>query len=174
MENNIEDLIHRMCDPQEEEAFKFADQLAKIGGQEVLQALVPLLDSDDIQCSSLAARALSKMNDNDEALDPLLDAIHDKKNKNQNGALVESLEGFDLSSKFVDILRIYLFGNFKASTFAKEYLDYVEFDITPRVIKKAEKHWNHYTNNSKQDEEFELKKEEVETMLSEMKAMFEE
>ena len=174
MDNNIENLFARMCDKQEEEAFKFADKLAEIGGEEVLNKLIELVKNEDIECVHLAARALAKMEDNQSALDTIMDAIHDNSNRHQNGALVQALEGFDLSSSFVDIFRIYLFGNFKSSLLAKEYLDYVEFDVTPRVIKKAEKHWNHFINNSKHDEEFEIKKTEVEEMLSEMKAMFEE
>jgi hypothetical protein len=174
MDSNIENLFSRMCDKQEEEAFKFADKLAEIGGEELLNKLIELVKSEDIECVHLAARALAKMEDNQSALDTIMDAIHDNSNRHQNGALVQALEGFDLSSSFVDIFRIYLFGNFKSSLLAKEYLDYVEFDVTPRVIKKAEKHWNHFINNSKHDEEFEIKKTEVEEMLSEMKAMFEE
>jgi hypothetical protein len=174
MDSNIENLFSRMCDKQEEEAFKFADKLAEIGGEEVLNKLIELVKNEDIECVHLAARALAKMEDNQSALDTIMDAIHDNSNRHQNGALVQALEGFDLSSSFVDIFRIYLFGNFKSSLLAKEYLDYVEFDVTPRVIKKAEKHWNHFINNSKHDEEFEIKKTEVEEMLSEMKAMFEE
>ncbi|WP_143961021.1 HEAT repeat domain-containing protein [Litoribacter populi] len=174
MEINIDSLLEKMCNPQEEEAYKYADELAEVGGEETIIKLVELIQGADKECAFLAARALSKMENNQSALEPLLEAIHDKENKNQNGAFVQALEGFDISEKFVDVLRIYLFGNFKASAIAKYYLDYTEFDITPRVIKKAEKHWNHFTNNSKLDEAFELKKAEVEEMLSEMKGMFEE
>jgi hypothetical protein len=52
---------------------------------------------------------------------------------------------------------------------AKEQLDFSEFDITARVIKKAEKHWNHYSNNVKHDEAYEVRKAEVETMLKDLK-----
>ena len=52
---------------------------------------------------------------------------------------------------------------------AEELLDYKEFDITPRVLKKATKAWNHYVNNVKHDEVFELKKEEVEGMLEDLR-----
>lgn len=174
MDNNIENLFAKMCDKQEEEAFKYADKLAEIGGEEVLNRLIELVKSVDIECVHLAARALAKIEDNQSALATVMDAIHDSSNRHQNGALVQALEGFDLSSSFVDLFRIYLFGNFKSSLLAKEYLDYVEFDITPRVIKKAEKHWNHFVNNSVHDDGFEIKKAEVEEMLSEMKEMFEE
>ena len=59
------------------------------------------------------------------------------------------------------------------SAMAKEILDFEEFDITPRVIKKADKAWNHFQNNVKQDEAFELQKAEVEEFLGELKALFE-
>ncbi|WP_215226117.1 HEAT repeat domain-containing protein [Echinicola shivajiensis] len=174
MAANIDLLIQKMCDKQEEEAYVYADQLAEIGGEEVLQKLVLVLKGEDIESGYLAARALSAMEDNQAALEPLLEVIHDKNNKMKNGTFVQALEGFDLSSKFVDVLRLYLFGNFKASFIAKDYLDYTEFDITPRTIKKAEKHWNHFQNNSKHDESFDIKKEEVESILSDLKSMFEE
>jgi len=174
MDDKIENLLSKMCDKQEEEAYKYADKLAEIGGKEVLDKLIELVKGDDIECVYLAARALAKIEDNQDALEPLLESIHDSKNRHQNGAMVQALEGFDLSQNFVDIFRIYLFGNFKASLLAKGYLDFVEFEVTPRVIKKAEKHWNHYLNNSKHDEGFEVKKADVEEILSELKAMFEE
>ncbi|KEO73982.1 HEAT repeat domain-containing protein [Anditalea andensis] len=174
MDNNTENLFAKMCDKQEEEAFKYADKLAEIGGDEILNKLIELVKSDDIECVHLAARALANIDNNQSALDTIMEAIHDNRNRHQNGALVQALEGFDLSLKFVDIFRIYLFGNFKSSLLAKEYLDYVEFDVTPRVIKKVEKHWKHFINNSKNDEGFEIKKAEVEEILSEIKAMFEE
>jgi hypothetical protein len=84
------------------------------------------------------------------------------------------MEEFDLSERFVDIFKIYLFGNFKASTLAKSYLDEVEFDITPRTIRKAEKHWQHYLHNPEDEESVNLKKSEVEPMLLEMKQLFSE
>ena len=82
------------------------------------------------------------------------------------------LEGFDLTESFVDVLRIYLFGNFKASQLAKDYLDSLEFGITSRVLKKAEKHWNHFKNNvNPNSDDFEIKKAEVEEILQEIKEL---
>lgn len=173
MEKEIDFLIRRMIDKQEKDAYKYADELGEIGTDEAMEKALFLLEKNDMESAYLAARALGKMKNNKKALAPLLELIHDQKNKHHNGALVEALEAFDLREHFVDILRIYLFGNYKASTLAKDYLDYTEFDITPRVIKKAEKHWNHYKNNIKQDEIFELKKREVEAILRDIKSLFE-
>ncbi len=170
MDEKVAYLLNKMCDKEEDEAYEYADKLAKTGTDEVLQELIKILKGNDPENANLAARALSKMDNNKEALDPLLEIIHDKANRNTNGALVQALEGFDLSSKIVDVCRIYLFGNFKSSALAKEYLDYVEFDISPRVIKKIEKHLSHFENNiSNEDGDYQEKKVEVENILLEIR-----
>ncbi|EOZ98591.1 hypothetical protein A33Q_1245 [Indibacter alkaliphilus LW1] len=175
MENKIEDYISRMCDPTEKDAYIFADKLAKIGDEAVIQRLIEILKSDDHENAQLAAMALSKIKNNFTALEPMLEVIHKKENKLSNGVFVQSLEGFDLSGKFIDLFRIYLFGNFKSSALAKEMLDTVEFELTPRVLKKMEKHWNHFQNNTDTNSnEFEIKKMEVEEMFEEIKEIFSE
>lgn len=172
MTQTIQDLIQKMCDKNDAEAYRHADKLAAIGTEEVMQALLEVLKSEDLDDAYLATRALSKMDNNQGALVFLFDVIHDKKNQSRNGGFVQMLEGFDLSESFVDLLRIYLFGNFKASQLAKDYLDTIEFEITPRVLKKAEKHWKHYINNvNPNSEEFEIKKAEVEQILFEIKEL---
>ncbi len=166
-------LIERMCDKDEDEAYNYADKLAEIGSEEVLHELIKILKGEDLDNAYLAARALAKMDNNMEALDPMFDVILDKENKNKNGAFVQALEGFDLSSKIVEICRIYLFGNFKSSALAKVYLDYEEFDVSPRVIKKIEKHLNHFENNiARDDGEYIIKKNEVEKIVNEMRELF--
>lgn len=173
MDEKVAYLIEKMCDKTDDESYIYADKLAAIRTEEVLNELIKILKGEDLDNAYLAARALSKMDNNQEALEPMLEVVHDKANKNRNGAFVQALEGFDISSKFVDIVRIYLFGNFKSSALAKEYLDYVEFDISPRVIKKIEKHLSHFENNiSKEDEEYIQKKNETEKVLDELRMLF--
>ncbi len=174
MPESIDQLIQKMCNKSDEDAFKYADELAQIEREEVLEKLIGILKGEDIEDAYLAARALSQMENNQQALDPILEIIHAPANKNKNGIFVQYLDGFDLSQKFVDILRMYLFGNFKTSFLAKNYLDFTEFDITPRIIRKAEKHWNHFQHNSSHDESYEIKKQEVESILGDLKDMFEE
>jgi len=81
-----------------------------------------------------------------------------------------ALEGFDISGIYVELFRLYLFGSYKVSMTAKELLDYKEFDITARVLKKAIKHWDHYEHNVRRDEAYELRKTEVEEMLADIRA----
>ncbi|MDF2157970.1 HEAT repeat domain-containing protein [Algoriphagus sp. CAU 1675] len=172
MEQEIQFLFDKMCDPQEGEAYVYADKLGKIATEEVKDRLIQLVNGDDWEIAYLACRALSKTPYNEEALDAIFESIFDRKNRNQQGAFVQILEEFDLSQRFVDIFRVYLFGNFKASTLAKDYLDQLEFDITPRTIRKAEKHWNHYLHNPEDEGSLQIKKSEVEPMLVELKELF--
>ncbi|MBW3468051.1 HEAT repeat domain-containing protein [Arthrospiribacter ruber] len=175
MQTTIDQLLTRMCDPQEKEAYLYADKLSKIGNQEVIDKLIEILKSENYENAQLAARALGKIQDNQPALDHLFEVIHRRENQLRNGSFVQTLEGYDLSEKFVDLFRLYLFGNFKTSALAKELLDTVEFELTPRVLKKLEKHWNHFKNNIDQNsEEFEIKRSEVEEMMEEIKQIFSE
>lgn len=161
-----------MCDPKEDEAYHFADKLGVMADEETKNHLITLVKGDNWEIAYLACRALSKTPWNEESLDAIFETIFDKKNKSVQGAFAQILEEFDLAERFVDIFRVYLFGNFKASTLAKDYLDSVEFDITPRTIRKAEKHWNHYLHNPEDEGSLILKKSEVEHMLQELKELF--
>lgn len=175
MQYTVEQLIARMCDPQEKEAYLYADKLSKIGNQEVIGELITILKAENYENALLAARALGNIENNQEALEHLFEVIHRNENRLQNGGFVQTLEGYDLSDRFVDLFRLYLFGNFKTSAIAKELLDTVEFELTPRVLKKMEKHWNHFKNNFDQNsDEFEIKRVEVEVMMEEIKEIFSE
>lgn len=172
MDQDLEFLFSKITDPNESEAYVFADKLGLKANDEAKGKLLELVKGENWEVAYLACRALSKTIWQDEALDAIFDVIFDRKNKNLQGAFVQILEEYDLSLRFVDIFRVYLFGNFKASTLAKDYLDQVEFEITPRTIRKAEKHWNHYIHNPEDEGSMAIKKAEIEPMLLEMKELF--
>lgn len=168
-EEKINGLLEKMLDKEQEEPLKYGEHLARIGGPELRQRLIRLMKEGDMEQAFLGGKTLSMMpEEKDKSLDALLEVIHHPANHPHNGGLVSLLDEFDLSQKFVDLFRIYLFGNFKASALAKVHLDYTEFDISPRTLKKAEKHWKHFLHNASHDEAFELKKEEAETILKEL------
>lgn len=174
MEEEIQALVKRMCDPNEKEAFYFADKLGKKLDESGRDTVIQLVKGDNWEHAYLACRALSQSPFNEESLDAIFEAINDKKNRAHQGAFVQILEEFDLSLRFVDIFRVFLFGNFKAQALAKMYLDEVEFDMTPRTLRKAEKHWNHYLHNPEDEGSLQLKKLEVEPILDEIKELFSE
>ena len=171
-EETIDNLIEKMVVDNATKAYDYSDQLARIGGEVVLQKMIDLLQSENKDTQYLASRTLGLTENHQDALEPLLEAILEKKNKAIQGSLAEYLDEYDCSQKFVQVFKLYLFGSLKTSAMAKEVLDYEEFDMTPRAIRKAEKHWKHYVNNVKQDETFELKKEEIEAFLSELRDLF--
>lgn len=172
MQEEIEKLFERILDPKEEDAYHYADKLGKLADENAKDKLIELVKGDNWEIAYLACRALSKTSWNEESLDVIFDKIFDKANKSVQGAFTQILEEFDLSERFVDVFRVYLFGNFKASTLAKDYLDGIEFEITPRTIRKAEKHWNHYLHNPEDEGNLIIKKAEVEPMLQEMRELF--
>lgn len=166
----IKEMIEALsAKPLNDSVYETSDDLARKGSDEVLSAMLELLNHESLETRFLAARTLGKIKDNQSALEPVLSAINEKENSTVAGDLLATLEPYDLSEKYIELFKLYLFGSFKVSTLAEDYLNYKDFDITPRVIKKATKAWNHYTNNVKQDELFALKKIEVEEMLDELK-----
>ncbi len=167
---DITGLVNRLSGELPEDAFKASDSLGRIGSEEVVDAMIGLLGNANPESRILAARTLGLVKNNSKALVPLLEAVKDKENSNISGELLMALEGFDLSGIYVELFRLYLFGNYKVSMIAKDMLDYKEFDITPRVLKKAMKHWEHFVHNVRHDEVFELRKAEVDEMLGDIKA----
>jgi len=171
---DISAYVKQLSEDLTETAYKASDALGRIGSEEVVDAMIQLLNHPNEESRVLAARTLGLVENNEAALQPILNAVKNKENKEIAGDLLMALDDFDLSEIYVELFRLYLFGTFKVSTVAKGYLDFKEFDITPRVIKKAEKHWNHYVNNIKQDEAFEVRKSEVEEILTDLRNFLEE
>ncbi len=169
-------LLEQLIIPEHDKAYEISDRLGNIADEAVVDALIIMLKHHEDDACILAARTLGliEVSLNEKALIPLLEAINLPENKTIAGELIVSLEGFDLSDQFVAIFKLYLFGSFKVSMIAKELLDYKEFTITPRVLKKSLKHWHHYTNNVKQDDAFLLRKAEVEEMLADIEAFLED
>ncbi len=170
---DISSLINQLSGELTEKAYEASDSLGHIGGEEVVKGMITLLDHPNSESRYMAARTLGLIEDNAAALEPLLDAIKSKDNADIAGDMLLALEGFDISTSYVEIFKLHLFGSFKVSRIAEDLLDHKEFTITPRVLKKAQKHWNHYSNNVKQDEVYALKKVEVEERLDDLKSFIE-
>jgi hypothetical protein len=171
---DITELVNQLTGELRDNAFKASDSLGRIGSEQVVDAMISLLGHANPESRILAARTLGLVANNSKALEPILAAIKDKENSAISGELLMALEGFDISSLYVELFRLYLFGSYKVSMTARELLDYKEFDITPRVLKKAMKHWDHYIHNVGHDEAYELRKAEVEEMLADIRAYLEE
>lgn len=170
MATDITTYVEQLSGELNETAYKASDALGRIGSESVVNSMIGLLIHPYPESRIMAARTLGLVENNGKALTPLLEAIKNKGNSAIAGDLLVPLEGFDLSEKYVELFKLYLFGSYKVTMVAKGLLDYKEFNITPRVIKKAQKHWDHYSNNVKQDEVYALRLMEVEEMLRDLKA----
>ena len=167
---NISSLVEQLSGELTDKAYEASDALGRIGSEAVVKAMIELLNHPYSESRYMAARTLALVENNEDALEPLLQAIQRKENHNQAGDLLIALEEFDVSEKYVEFFKLFLFGSFKVSMVAKDLLDHKDFNITARVIRKTQKHWEHYSNNVKQDDLFILRKIEVEEMLHELKA----
>ena len=167
----IETLIAKFYLKEEEEVFIYTDELAKMGGAEVKGRMLKLLFEDNEEVQYLAAATLSKIKDNQDILPDFFAAINHPLLRNRNSSLVEALSGFDVSDYFVDILKWYLIGGLKTSAMAKLLFDYTEFNITPRILKKARKHLHHFEYNSPKDDRSELKHYETMEILNDLEAL---
>lgn len=163
---DISALVEQLSGELDDQAIKASDHLAQKNSEEVISEVIKLLDHSSDETKILAARTLGLIKDNQAALDSLLEAID--KNPKIAGELLIHLENFDLSDKYVPLFKLSLFGSFKVSSIAQDLLDHKEFDITPRILKKAKKAWHHYENNVKHDELYDLKKLEVEELLADL------
>ena len=170
---DITGYVDQLSGELSDKAYEASDALGRIGSVEVVDAMIELLVHTNPESRHMAARTLELVENNSKALEPLLEAIQNKANSDQAGDLMAALEGFDVTSNYVEIFKLYLFGSFKVSLIAKDLLDYKEFDITARVLKKAIKHWNHYSNNVKQDDVYSLRKIEIEAILEDLKEYLE-
>lgn len=164
----IENLVEILTESTNDKAFEASDILAEIGTEEVVNKMIQLLGHSNDETKILAARTLGQIENNALGLEPLLETID--KHPHIAGELIAELEGFDLSTKYVAIFKYTLSPSFKVSSIAQELLDFKEFDITARVIKKAKKAWNHYENNVKHDDVFELKRKEVQEMFDSLQS----
>ena len=137
---DITPYVEQLSGELNDKAYKASDALGRIGSENVVQAMIKLLEHPYPESRIIAARTLGLVENNSEALMPLLEAIKNKDNRGITGDIMVALDDFDVSDIYVELFKLYLFGSYKVSMIAKDLLDHKEFDITPRVIKKAQKH----------------------------------
>ncbi len=158
----------------DDEAIIASDWLANNSTDEIFTFLIELLNSEDEFARDIAAVTLAKTNDN-RAIEPLFEAIKKKENEHKRGVLVGCLDAFEIDTYFVDIFKLYLFGNFKVSVFAFDLLNTKSFDIRTRTLKKAAKALHHFSHNIGQDDDVaQERKEEATIILKELEELLSE
>ncbi|MFY0591904.1 hypothetical protein [Roseivirga sp.] len=163
-----EKAIAKLSGKLDDESIEASKFLSHLGSIKEVEALSLLLNHKETENRFLAAKTLEDMEANQIALPRLWEAIENPENSEIKGDLMSTLQGYDISLYYVNIFKLYLFGAFKVTRTAENLLDFQDFDITARVIKKAKKQWAHYSNNVKQDDAYTLKKLEVEERLKDL------
>lgn len=140
------------------ETVKFAgNRLAKIGGPEVVDFLISLLNLDNSSIRNSAALALEEIKDN-RAVEPLLNSIFKKENHNYNGTMVFALKSLDCSRYLTDIFKILFYETYEAKLSAFAILNDQIFEFTEAEIREVQKIWADCKLNPKSCEGYEDEK----------------
>jgi hypothetical protein len=160
LKSEIEQLKKNIFSEDWELVKSSADQLGKIGGDEVVEFLISLLSLDDSGIRNRAALALEDIKDN-RAVEPLLNAIFKKENLNYNGTLVFALESLDCSEKLVPIFKILFYHSYEAKMGADTILSEQVFDFCESDLIEIKKMWEHCLLNPETCPDFEGSKEMI-------------
>ncbi|MCP4520402.1 MAG: HEAT repeat domain-containing protein [Cytophagales bacterium] len=170
----IEQYKEALLGDDDDRAIEASGWFANHMDDEAFSFLEGLLASEDEFVRDVAAVTLAKSGD-ERTVEPLFEAIHKKENENTRGVLVGCLETFEIDSYFVDVFKLFLFGNFKVSAFALDLLNHKSFDIRQRTLKKASKALHHYSHNiGKDDEAAQGKLQEGTEILKEIEELLQE
>jgi hypothetical protein len=159
MIEEIEQLKKNIFSSDRELVKSSADKLGEIGGDEITDFLISLLELDDSGIRDRAALALEQIGDN-KAVEPLLKSIF--KNPNYNGTLVFALESLDCSKHLTDIFRILFSDAYEAKMSAIAILNTQTFDFTSQDLHEINTMWEDcklHPEKCPEIEDYEVKKE---------------
>jgi hypothetical protein len=138
MIDEIEQLKKNMFSEDWELVKSSAYKLGEIGGNEITDFLISLLDLDNSGIRNRAALALEQIGDN-KAVEPLFKSIF--KNHNYNGTMVFALESLDCSKHLKDLFKILFFEAYEAKMSAMAILDKQIFEFTSQDLMEISDMW---------------------------------
>ncbi len=119
---------------------KSAQRLGELGGKDITDFLISLIEQSDSGIRNRAALALEEIRD-ERALEPLLKSINKKENFNFNGTMVFALESSDCSKHLVEIFEILFYQTYESKMSAMSILDTQIFEFTKNDLINIEKMW---------------------------------
>ncbi|WP_218058541.1 HEAT repeat domain-containing protein [Allomuricauda sp. CP2A] len=141
-----------------------ARQLGELGGEEITDFLITLLDQSDSSIRDRAALALEEIRDN-RAVEPLLRAIFKKENEGYTGTMVFALESHDCSKHLTEIFRIMFYQAYECKMSAIAILDTQIFEFTKEDLMEIKDMWQKCLRNPESCPEIE--NEEVKKEMEE-------
>ena len=131
---------------------KSADNLVKIGGDNVVKFLIGLLELQHVEKRNIVALALRDLKNN-KAIEPILKSIFKSENKNYNGTMVYTLQELNCKNKLVEIFKILFFQGYEAKLLAYNILDEQIFEFKKNDLIEIQKMWKEYNLNPDKNEE---------------------
>ena len=128
-------------------ALDAADNLGKIGGDNVIDFLLNLLSSNEMRIRNAAALAIRNLQDS-KAIEPLLVSIFNPENKDYNGTMVYALQTLDCKNNLVDIFKILFYESYESKIVAYAILEEQTFEFSREELLKIKAMWGEIENNS--------------------------
>lgn len=132
---------------------KSRDNLVKIGGKDVAEFLIGLLESKKPTIRNGAALALHDLKNN-EAIEPILSSIFKLENKNYNGTMVYALENLDCKDKLVEIFKILFYHGYESKMGAYTILSEQFFEFNKSDLEEIQRMWKECSQNPNRGEGF--------------------
>lgn len=143
----LENLKNKIISADWETAKTAADKLIKTGSNDVLAFFINLLDSANPDHRNIAALALKDMR-NDQAVNPLFEAIFKPENHNNNGTMVYALESLECKNHFVDLFKILFYESYEAKVSAYKILSEQIFEFNQEDLIQIQELWNDCNQNA--------------------------
>ncbi|GAB3635944.1 hypothetical protein GCM10027422_15340 [Hymenobacter arcticus] len=141
-------------------AIAATDKFGELGGQEALDFLISVLESSDVWQRNNAALALHDIADN-QALEPLFQAIQNPLNVNHRGTMVYALETLDCSQKLPELFDLLFYGNAEVKMGASTVLDEQIFEFSTDDLHIIQSKWDDLQQHPKKCPDFEASKEKI-------------
>ena len=163
-QNKIQQLKTDLYSDDHRTSLLASDELVKIGGQDIVDFFISLLDQDKSKMRNIAALGLHDIADN-QALTPLLKAINKPSNKNSNGTMAYALESLDCSEKLNEIFDLLFYGDAEVKMAATSILNNQDFHFTSDDLNKIEVKWNDLKRHPDKSQFFDEYKDTIEYFI---------
>lgn len=138
--NEIENWKKELFSEDSEIALNAAEQLAKIGGEDIVQFLIALLNLENAEIRNLAALSLREIKDN-RAIEPLLKAIFKPESRDYNGTMVYALQPLDCKHKLVALFKILFYESYESKMAAYTILNEQNFEFRREDLLEIQSMW---------------------------------
>ena len=163
-QDKMQQLKNDLYSDDHRKAMHASNELAKIGGQDIIDLFISLLDQDNSKMRDIAALGLHDIADN-QALEPLLTAINKQSNKNSNGTMAFALETLDCSRKLNEIFNLLFCGNVEVKMAATSILDNQDFYFTNFDLTNIQANWDYIKSHPDKCPLYDSYKETIEYFI---------